>query len=123
MRNALRVSTEGQVVEVTVARDPAAGRFRVEVADDGPGLPEESLSSIFEPFVRGPENTGPKGFGLGLAIARRLVHAHGGTIEARNRPAGGLLVTVSLPIPAGAALQGAGGQRRLAERIGLCRAG
>ena len=133
VRNALAVSTAGQVVEVTVARDLAAGRFLVRVADEGPGLPVDGLSSMFEPFVRGPKNTGTKGFGLGLAIAKRLVIAHGGRIEARNREAGGLLVTVCLPIsagpisagpmPASGGIEGAVGRPRFSGKIGLCRAG
>lgn len=138
VRNALAVSTAGQVVEVTVARDLAAGRFLVRVADEGPGLPVDGLSSMFEPFVRGPKNTGTKGFGLGLAIAKRLVIAHGGRIEARNREAGGLLVTVCLPISAGpisagpmsagpmsasGGIEGAVGRPRFSGKIGLCRAG
>lgn len=123
VRNALSVSAAGQVVAVRVVRDLVARRFLVRVADEGPGLPEESLSSIFEPFVRGPANTGTKGFGLGLAIAKRLVLAHGGRIEARNGEAGGLLVTVSLPISTGGRPGGAVDRPRFAEKIGLCRAG
>jgi two-component system OmpR family sensor kinase len=51
---------------------------------------------LFEPFVRADDNAARDGYGLGLAIARRTVEAHGGHIRASNRPAGGLCVEVNL---------------------------
>ena len=97
VRNALRFSARGQRVEVDVASEEAAKRFILRVADQGPGVPEDSLASMFEPFVRVHEAQAGKGYGLGLAIARRTVLAHGGQIEARNREGGGLEVIVRLP--------------------------
>jgi signal transduction histidine kinase len=67
---------------------------RVEVTDDGPGFAEEDLPHVFEPLYRGDKARGGGGAGLGLAIARRLVRAHGGDVEAANVPAGGARVTV-----------------------------
>lgn len=68
----------------------------VEVGDDGPGVPDAVLSSMFERFARaGPEPAG--GAGLGLAIVAAVVNAHDGTVTAANRSAGGLAVTVVLP--------------------------
>jgi signal transduction histidine kinase len=71
----------------------------VQVTDDGPGFAPEDLPHVFEPLFRGDRaraaTTG--GAGLGLAIARRLVRAHGGEVEAANRTAGGARVTVTLP--------------------------
>ena len=75
----------------------------VRVADAGPGVAEADLQSIFVPFFRGSSaeaNNSPDGHGLGLAISQRVVEAHQGTITAANRPAGGLCVTLSLPLRA-----------------------
>jgi signal transduction histidine kinase len=80
---------------------------RVQVSDQGPGVPEKDLKLIFEPFYR-VDAARPRrdraggGDGLGLAIAARAVALHGGTIEAGNVPAadipsGGLIVTITLP--------------------------
>lgn len=71
----------------------------IVIEDDGPGIPEENLDRMFEPFVRGDQsrNAETGGAGLGLAIARNIVLAHGGTITLANRP-GGLRVTLRLPL-------------------------
>ncbi len=88
--------------DTTAAPDRAAsgralGKFlRVEVADTGPGLPEEDIDRIFEPFF----TTKPRGSGLGLAICERLVAVHGGIIRAENRRLGGAAMTVTLPVSA-----------------------
>ena len=57
---------------------------------------------MFEPFHRGSNTGGASGFGLGLAIARRAIDAHGGAIHALNREGGGLLVEITLPLAADA---------------------
>lgn len=74
----------------------------VSIADDGPGIPEARLNDVFEPFVRLEESRSEEtgGIGLGLAIARSVVHAHGGTLALANGAAGGLVATISLPIAA-----------------------
>jgi signal transduction histidine kinase len=64
------------------------------VCDTGPGLPREFGAKIFEPFV----GTKPSGIGLGLSICKRIVESHGGEIRAANRPEGGAVFTVSLPL-------------------------
>jgi signal transduction histidine kinase len=71
---------------------------RIVIEDDGPGIPEELMSRVFEPFFRAnPARTQAiKGAGLGLAIAREIVERFGGTIEIRNRPEGGLEQVVRL---------------------------
>ena len=96
IRNAVKFTADGSTVEVTVSSG-ASGRVQVAVADRGPGVREEALTAMFEPFRRVGEGDAP-GFGLGLAIARRAVEAHGGGIVARNRPDGGLLMEIVLPL-------------------------
>jgi two-component system sensor histidine kinase KdpD len=66
----------------------------VEVADRGPGLPARDPASLFDKFVRGSKAPGA---GLGLAVVRAIVQAHGGTVMAENRPGGGAVFRVSLP--------------------------
>lgn len=79
---------------VTVATRAADGAVEVAVADDGPGVPPDLRSRIFEPFF----TTRPRGTGLGLAVARQIVEAHGGTIEVGDRAGGGACFTVRLPL-------------------------
>ena len=72
--------------------------LRLEVSDSGRGLTEEEESRVFEKFYRGRGASNRGGAGLGLAICRGIVEAHGGTIEAANRAAGGAVFTVRLPV-------------------------
>jgi len=97
VRNAVRHAPEGTRVELSLAGTPEGAEIRV--ADRGPGVPEGSLGTIFEPFVRveSAREREPGGAGLGLAIAARAVRLHGGTIGAVNRPQGGLEVVLCLP--------------------------
>lgn len=77
----VRVQLEGATVEVSVS-------------DSGPGIPAGKLSQIFEPFF----TTKPNGLGMGLAISRSIVEAHGGRFWARNNPGGGAVFTFALPV-------------------------
>jgi two-component system, OmpR family, sensor kinase len=99
IRNAVRYSPNGGNVRVGLSRD--SGQFCLLVTDDGPGVPEESLGTLFKPFVQAVSADG-SGFGLGLAIAQRAIAVHGGNIVARNRhPKGmhprGLEMLVTIP--------------------------
>lgn len=97
LKNALQASPEGLPVEVTGAlRD---GWYRIEVADRGPGIPEELRERIFEPFF----TTREQGTGLGLPLARKVVQAHGGEIAVHCSP-GLTRFRVDLPLdsPGGA---------------------
>lgn len=97
IRNAVKFTAPGTAVEVTAGPDAADAAFLVRVADRGPGVAEADLDAIFEPFYRGAAGSSGPGFGLGLAIARRAIAAHGGRVDARNRPGGGLEVEIRLP--------------------------
>jgi signal transduction histidine kinase len=94
VRNAVRHSPSGGRVDI--ALEQSGGRCRIVVGDRGPGVPEADLSAIFEPFFRG-DAAAEGGYGLGLAITRRVMLAHGGSVQARNRAQGGLQVTLELP--------------------------
>lgn len=71
----------------------------IRVADDGPGIPEEMLERVFEPFYRleSSRSRDTGGTGLGLSIARDVAQAHGGNLTLRNRPEGGLIAELRLP--------------------------
>lgn len=94
---------------------PLAGGVDVIVEDDGPGITENQLKSVVEPFVRGESsrNSETGGLGLGLAIAQSVACDHGGSLTLKNRPGGGLSATLHLPFcPRSAADQPAGAPPR-----------
>jgi two-component system sensor histidine kinase KdpD len=93
LENALKYAGPESAVRLS-ARAGLDG-VTVEVADDGPGLPPEALERVFEKFYRGP--SGQRGFGLGLAICRAIVTAHGGRIWAENRVPHGAVFRFTLP--------------------------
>ena len=83
----------------TIVVEDEAGRLRICVRDEGPGITETELERVFEPFHRlePSRNRATGGTGLGLAIARNIAQAHGGEIVLKNRPAGGLEAVLTLP--------------------------
>jgi len=86
----------GQRATISVADGDA---LVIRVADEGPGIPEDMLERVFEPFYRleTSRNRDTGGTGLGLSIARDVVQMHGGSITLRNRPEGGLIAELRLP--------------------------
>lgn len=100
VRNAVRYTSPGSAVDVVLAA--ADGEAIVTVRDRGPGVPDSDLERIFSPFhrVESDRNRETGGVGLGLAIARRAIAIHGGTIAAANAPERGLMVTIHLPVRA-----------------------
>lgn len=88
----------GGGAEITLSRDEK--HAVIVIADRGPGIPDDRLADVFEPFVRLEESRSEEtgGIGLGLAISRSIIHAHGGTIDLSNRPSGGLEACVKLPL-------------------------
>lgn len=97
VRNALRYSPAGGVVSIEAGRGED-GNFHIRVADQGPGVKEGELDAIFKPFYRGEAHRSGDGYGLGLAIARRVVAASHGSIVASNGARGGLVVYIDMPI-------------------------
>jgi two-component system sensor histidine kinase KdpD len=94
--NAIKYSPPQAPIEV---RARATGEtVEIEVADRGPGIPPEDLTRVFDKFYRVQHRGNVTGTGLGLAICRGLVEAHGGKVQAANRPEGGARVWFSLPL-------------------------
>ncbi len=86
----------GAEAPLEIAARALPGTVEIEVADRGPGLPAGAAEQVFEKFYRGPRvHSG--GVGLGLAICRGIVHAHGGTIAAANRDGGGAIFRITMP--------------------------
>ena len=94
--NAAVHTPPGTAVQVNTAVE--ADSLVLTVADNGPGLPPEALPLLFEKFYRAPAAPAG-GTGLGLAIVKGLVEAQGGRVKAENRPAGGAVFTIRLPLP------------------------
>ena len=92
LANALRYTPAGGEVSVIYTQDE--GHALIEVHDTGPGIPAEELAHIFERFYK---STDSGGMGLGLAIAKHLVEAHGGTLTAESTPGQGTSMLISLP--------------------------
>ena len=103
--NALKFSPAGGRVNVRVSPPPSGplpdgaqtGGALITVEDSGPGFPSGPLTEAFVRGVPGSGGSGPEGFGLGLAVVRQVVEAHGGTLDLGERPGGGARVQVSLP--------------------------
>jgi two-component system sensor histidine kinase CpxA len=110
VRNATRYTAEGTTVEVRLERQQAgtggAEEIIMRVLDSGPGVPDEELQKIFEPFYRldDARNRQTGGAGLGLSIADRAIRLHGGQLRASNRKEGGLEVEIRIPAAPGFAL-------------------
>jgi two-component system sensor histidine kinase CpxA len=107
VRNAIRYTQEGTTVQVRLEQGVAiegdslqGAEAVVRVTDCGPGVPEDALDKLFRPFYRIDDARGRQtgGVGLGLSITDRAVRLHGGTIKVSNRPQGGLMVEIRLPL-------------------------
>ena len=100
LRNAVKyagdVPSPRIVVRTSSIADRQGARVRIEVEDNGPGLPPELGEQVFEPYVRGPNSRKP-GIGLGLATVKRIADAHGGRVDVRSIPGTGCTFSVELP--------------------------
>jgi two-component system sensor histidine kinase KdpD len=95
LENAGKYTPPGTPIEISAA--VAGDRVRVMIDDRGPGLPRNREESIFQMFERGRKESATPGVGLGLAICRAIVEAHGGVITGETRAAGGARFTIELP--------------------------
>jgi two-component system sensor histidine kinase KdpD len=95
--NAAKYTPRSSPIEITAR--VRGDKIEIEVADRGPGLPEGSEEAVFQKFFRGT-HVGVPGVGLGLPICRAIAEAHDGAIHAENRPGGGALFRVTLPLHA-----------------------
>ncbi len=103
--NAAKYAGRGATVRIS-GRIAGRAAAAITVADDGPGLPAEKLDAVFDRFARAGD--GAPGFGVGLALARWVVEAHGGSLRAEAPAGGGLRLVMFLPLAEDAAATGAG---------------
>lgn len=98
IRNGLYYTADDTTVEIDI--EQGRDHTIISIKDHGPGVPDKNLDQIFKPFFRVAEsrNRDSGGSGIGLAIAKQAVLMHGGDIKADNNPAGGLIITIRLPI-------------------------
>ncbi len=97
--NAITYSPAHTAIRIDASRPHGVDGFvALSVSDEGPGIPDEDLSRVFERFYRVDKSRArdPGGTGLGLAIVKHLVELHGGTVRAENRTEGGTRVTIML---------------------------
>jgi two-component system sensor histidine kinase KdpD len=95
LENAQKYTPEASPIDISATE--IGDRVRICIDDAGPGLPRNREKAIFEMFERGHKESATPGVGLGLAICRAIVSAHGGTITAENRPQGGARFIIELP--------------------------
>ncbi|TMB69284.1 MAG: DUF4118 domain-containing protein [Chloroflexi bacterium] len=98
IENAVKYTPQG--TEICVSARTAGDEVEVEVADSGPGIPEGAMPRLFDAFYRASDSGGAKGSGLGLAVAKGLVEAHGGRIRVANREGRGARFLFTLPLHA-----------------------
>ena len=94
--NALKFSRIGDSIELRALEDGTI--LTLEVADTGPGIPENEIDYVWEELYRGEEAHGIPGSGLGLALVRAVVKLHGGQASLRSRPGMGTVITLRLPL-------------------------
>lgn len=100
VRNALHYTPESEQIQISLYHNDSKDRIHLDIKDNGPGVPEDQLEKIFNPFYRVDTSRTKKtgGYGLGLAIASRAITLHCGEIIAKNAEDGGLLVRIILPL-------------------------
>jgi two-component system sensor histidine kinase KdpD len=94
--NAIKYSPPDSPIEIQARQ--ASTWVEIQIADRGTGIPPEDLERVFDKFYRVHRPEGVSGTGLGLSICKGIVEAHGGTIQAENRPGGGTILRIRLPM-------------------------
>src|SRR5690606_8234064 len=95
LTNAINFAPEGSAITLTCRRDPADVFF--SVSDNGPGIPQEMLDSVFDRFSSNPQGGRKSGAGLGLSIVESFVNLHRGEVSIDSSPGGGTTVTCRIP--------------------------
>jgi nitrogen fixation/metabolism regulation signal transduction histidine kinase len=121
MKNAIEAGDAKSEIELVITSrctdEPECRYVELQFHDNGPGIPEEMLGQLFEPYV----TTKPKGTGLGLAIVKKIVEEHGGMISAENRKEGGTIISIRLPLRAhltsGTKQQRSGNHHKLIDTV------
>lgn len=95
--NALKFSEPGHPPQLTIRADRSSGSWRFSVEDEGVGMDPEQADELFQMFQQGPGNNGPGGHGIGLAVCKKIVQRHGGTIWVDTEPGAGSTFHFTLP--------------------------
>ena len=93
--NACKYSNKGESVDVTI--EPLHDNVVIRVRDHGPGVNKDEIEKLLQPFYRAGNQMHTQGFGLGLSIALKAIHKHGGQLHMTSPSDGGLSVEVTLP--------------------------
>ncbi len=104
IENALKYTPANSPIEVTASS--TGNTLTVNIADRGPGLPDQDVETLFDKFTRGEQESAKPGVGLGLSICKAIVTAHKGKIYATNRVGGGAVFSFELPLPTDATQAG-----------------
>jgi two-component system sensor histidine kinase KdpD len=102
IENAVKYTPAGSTITISVEAEGES--MRLTISDNGPGIPPGREDAIFEKFSRGERESAIPGVGLGLAICRAIVEAHGGSIRAGRAPKGGAAFIITVPLGTAPAL-------------------
>jgi len=98
VRNAIKYSPTGSEISIALFKNQAQKTVRLSVSDQGSGVPDAELDAIFQPFMRSSHAQSKDGYGVGLAIAKQIIEAHGGKIKAENLQPKGFQMQIDLPV-------------------------
>ncbi len=96
--NGITYAGQGGRLDFQVRVSDNGSYVKLSLEDSGPGIPDEDLPMVFEPFYRGDRSRNTKGFGLGLTSVKSIVEAHGGSVTAGHSPLGGAMFEAYLPV-------------------------